>query len=106
MYAVRHVGNRYGPVRRCGYTRTDGVGVDDAKTLEQCGFKAGDSLCVAVSKWSFRQEYRRRMRASAAMLERAAREAKESTDEVAQEELVEKSIKESSKTHHKRSKQT
>ena len=64
LYGLRRPNSTRNTVRRCGYTRTDGEGAEDQRTLAQCGFRAGDVLCVAAERWSFQKEKRARAHAA------------------------------------------
>ena len=64
LYGLRRPNSNRNTVRRCGYTRTDGEGAEDQRTLAQCGFRAGDTLCVAAERWSFQKEKRARAHAA------------------------------------------
>ena len=82
LYGLRRPNSRSNTVRRCGYTRTDGVGAEDERTLAQCGFRAGDTLCVAAKRWSFHKEKRARAH--------AAEEAQEQEQDREEEDAREK----------------
>lgn len=75
LYGLRRPNSTRNTVRRCGYTRTDGEGAEDARTLAQCGFRAGDTLCVAAERWSFHKEKRARHHAEEDAREREQAEA-------------------------------
>ena len=72
VYALRRAGTARDKVTLCGYTRTDGTSMDDAKTLAQCGFSPGDTLFVVVQPWSFQREKRERTLADSAPSQEAA----------------------------------